>query len=450
VSDDRPDPGHSSWSPWAPRPGTSSRPASGSWAPGSWRQPPSGPPAPWAPTVDRGYQSAPPLAPTPTSPHSPPSEFPRPLTQPGYPPPPDQRSSGLGAALLGAVVGAVVAALVAGGLLLANEDDTQSGQTAVPTSQNLTIRGEGLDIQALRAKAQPSVVSIHTGESSSEFAGAGSGVVISADGLVLTNNHVVAGAERIVVQLYDGTDAEARLLGSFPENDIAMVQVEGRSDLVPATLGSSDELRVGDDVVAIGNALNLGASPTVTRGIVSSKDRTIDTPGGQLQNLIQTDAAINPGNSGGPLVNAQGEVVGINTAIIQGSQNIGFAIAIDAIKPLLDDLEQGTATVNPDIAYLGVSTVDVDSPDLNPDVLEQYGVVADEGALVNEVEANSAASRAGFEPGDVIVEIDGQPVLDSQTVGAIVREREPGDEVEIVYERRGQRETVIVTLGRHG
>ncbi len=348
------------------------------------------------------------------------------------------------------MVGAVVAALVAGGLLLANEEDGQPGQTPVPTSQNLTIRGPGLDIQALLAKAQPSVVSIHTGESSTEFAGAGSGVVISADGLVLTNNHVVAGAERIIVQLYDGTDAEARLLGSFPENDIAMVQVEGRTDLVPASLGSSDELRVGDDVVAIGNALNLGASPTVTRGIVSSKDRTIDTPGGQLQNLIQTDAAINPGNSGGPLVNAQGEVVGINTAIIQGSQNIGFAIAIDAIKPLLDDLERGTATVNPDIAYLGVSTVDVDSPDLNPDVLEQYGVVADEGALVNEVEANSAASRAGFEPGDVIVEIDGQPVLDSQTVGAIVREREPGDEVEIVYERRGRRETVTVTLGRHG
>ena len=156
----------------------------------------------------------------------------------------------------------------------------------------------------------------------------------------------------------------ASLVGSLPDDDLAVIRVDGVDDLVPAELGSSDDLQVGEPVIAIGNALNLGGQPSVTQGIVSAKDRSIEAPGSpasvSLDNLIQTDAAINPGNSGGPLVDAAGQVVGINTAIIDDSQNIGFAIAIDLVKPLIEDLRNGGGEITPDTALLGrVSTVDL-------------------------------------------------------------------------------------------
>ena len=191
-------------------------------------------------------------------------------------------------------------------------------------------------------------------------------------------------------------------------------------------------------MVAIGNALNLGGPPSVTQGIISAKDRTIQAPGDLvLRNLIQTDAAINPGNSGGPLLDADGRVVGINTAIIDDAQSIGFAIAIDPIKPLIDDLAAGNGLITPDSAFLGVSMMSVD--EVLDSVLEEYGVDADDGAFVSDLVPDSAASEAGLELGDVIVEIDGSPVADSDEAAAAIREREAGDRIAIVVERDGER-----------
>ncbi len=245
-------------------------------------------------------------------------------------------------ALVGGVVGAVVAALVAGGLVLATDDDEPSADSITPSTLTRSDDRDGLDIQSILQIAQPSVVSIHTGSSVSPLAeGAGTGFVIDEDGLILTNAHVIAGADEISVTFFDGSALGAELVGSFPEEDLAMIRVEGRDDLRAAVLGSSSDLDVGDDVVAIGNALNLGGQPSVTTGIVSAIDRSIRRrPGISLDNLIQTDAAINPGNSGGPLFNAAGEVVGINTAIIPDAQNIGFAL-VDRLGQAADRGPEG-------------------------------------------------------------------------------------------------------------
>lgn len=351
---------------------------------------------------------------------------------------------------MGAVVGAVVAALVAGALLLNDDDPTALRQSATtaPTGPNLTVGGSGLDIQALLQRAQPSVVTINS--SLTGGLGSGTGIVLTGDGFILTNNHVIEGGNDYEVRFFDGRRYDATLVGAFPDNDIAMVKIEPDEALVPAVLGSSDDLRVGDDVVAIGNALNLGTNPSVTRGIVSAKDRTIEAPGIYLTELIQTDAAINHGNSGGPLVNARGEVVGVNTAIIEDSQSIGFSISIDSVKPLIDQLKAGEGEIDGNTAFLGVSSIDVDSSDLNQSVLQQYGVTASSGAFVSDVQADSPASKAGIEVGDVIVGIDGDDVPDSTVVGQVVRDHEPGDAITVVVERRGKRRAIDVTLAKRG
>jgi S1-C subfamily serine protease len=237
---------------------------------------------------------------------------------------------------------------------------------------------------------------------------------------------------------------EAELVGSFPEADIALIQLVSASGLVPAELGSSSSLKVGDDVLAIGNALNLGGTPSVTQGIVSGLGRSVNAEGTMLENLIQTDTAINPGNSGGPLVNASGQVVGINTAIFDNAENIGFAIAIDTIKPLIEQLKAGEGAITPDTVFLGVSTADVAG--VPPGELETYGVQTDSGAFVLSVTGNSAAEGAGLEIGDVIVEIDGQPVANPTEVGQAVAAHQPGDEIEIVFERDGERQTATAVL----
>ncbi|MCB9387716.1 MAG: trypsin-like peptidase domain-containing protein [Microthrixaceae bacterium] len=311
---------------------------------------------------------------------------------------------------------------------------------AAPTA----VSGEALDIRALLEKVQPSVVSIHTGTREGEAAG--SGVVLSADGLVLTNAHVVEGATLIEVDFADGQTVEARLIGAAPESDVALVKAEGLDgEAVPAELGSSSDLLVGDDVVAIGNALNLGAEPSVTTGIVSQTGRSISAPDGTvLDDLIQTDAAINPGNSGGPLVNAQGQVVGVNTAILADAQNIGFALEIDSIRSLIDDLQAGR-DAEKERAVLGVSTLDVAR--IDPDVAERFSITATSGAFVQSVNDGSGAEVAGFLPGDVIVEVDGRKIRGSEDVGQAVRAKNPGDQLSVVIEREGEQQSITATLG---
>ncbi len=355
---------------------------------------------------------------------------------------------------LAGIVLAVCAALLTALLVSIVDDDRLVQRVAPPAApepgSNLTLDAEVLDIQGVLAKVQPSVVTIETGQSTFRglFEGAGSGLVVSDDGMILTNSHVISGADTIEVTFFDGTVAPAELVGSFPDDDIALIQAESVVGTVPAELGVAADLRVGDEVVAIGNALNLGGSPSVTLGIVSATDRTIDAGLISLDDLIQTDAAINPGNSGGPLVDALGRVVGINTAIIDDAQNIGFAISIDAVKPLIDELVAGGGSLTPDTAFLGVTTQRVGTVDAS--ILEQFAVDTAEGAFVEDIIVDSAADRAGLARGDVIVAIDGESVVESEDVARAVRARRPGEVIELTFVRGGTEQMTQVTLGARG
>ena len=308
-----------------------------------------------------------------------------------------------------------------------------ASSVTTPTRPAATIPGEELDIQQVLQKVSPSVVSIHTGVRGGEAAG--SGIVLSADGLVLTNAHVVEGAQTIEIDFSDGRTADGKLLGSVTSADVAVLQAQDLTQPVtPADLGVSEDLQVGDDVVAIGNALNLGEAPSVTTGIVSAVNRSITAPSGEaLDNLIQTDAAINPGNSGGPLVNSNGQVVGVNTAILADAQNIGFALSIDSIRSIVEDLKAGRQ-VEQTRPVLGVETLDVAGVD--PTVIERFGVTATAGAFVQKVSPGSGAEAAGMQQGDVIVSVDGKRVRTAEDVGTAVRSKQPGETVVIVWERK--------------
>ena len=353
------------------------------------------------------------------------------------------------------VFGGFLAALVVVALttivVLAFDDEPATTVATPPTApapgSNVDLEGERLDVQGVLAEVQASVVTIVTNQETFRglFEGAGSGVVVSADGLVLTNAHVIADADEIEVTFFDGTVAPGELVGSFPDADLAVIRAEGVTNTTPATLGSAETLKVGDEVVAIGNALNLGDTPTVTKGIVSAKGREVEAGLIQLAQLIQTDAAINPGNSGGPLVNAVGEVVGINTAIIDNAQNIGFAISIDAVLPLIDDLISGEGAITPDTAFLGASTTPLD--ELDEATLEDNGVTVAEGLFVADVLSSSAAAAAGLQIGDVITAIDEVPMEDSEDVARLIRDHVPGDTVVVTIARGADTVGLEVVLG---
>jgi serine protease Do len=280
------------------------------------------------------------------------------------------------------------------------------------------------------------------GRSPGSNGGAGTGVVISADGFIVTNNHVVSDASgRIEVTFNDGTHKRASLVGNDPSADLAVVKVDA-TGLTPAVLGDSDKLVVGDEVIAIGNALALPGQPSVTLGIVSALNRSIDTEvNTTLDHMIQTDAAINPGNSGGPLVNSAGQVVGINTAIADPSeaQNVGFSISINQAKPIIDELRKGK-TIQP--AFLGVVTQTV-----TPAIANQLDLKVTTGAVVQRVEQGSPADDAGIQQGDVIQKIDSTTITGAQAVGTAVRKHRPGDKVTVVVDRSGSSKSLSVTLG---
>ena len=342
-----------------------------------------------------------------------------------------------------AVVAALIGALFgAGGYAVADRiDGDEPARSAVNTDRtpgrpSATFTGEPLDLKAVLEKVQPAVVSI--GVSGLEGRGAGTGMILTPDGEVLTNAHVVNGATRIRVTLFGENESrDADLIGGDAGADLAIVKIRNASGLPTVELGSSQAAEVGDDVVAIGNALALPGGPTVTTGIISAKDRSLEG----LDGLIQTDTAINQGNSGGPLVNAAAQVIGVNTAVIRGgAEGIGFSIAIDNAKPVIDDLRAGRAATSG--AFLGVS-----SQSMTPTIAENLDVPVDSGAVIVEVVPDSAADGAGLQRGDVIVEIDGQRVDSAANVGSIIRDRQPGDEVEIVYYRGAERRTAKATLG---
>jgi serine protease Do len=253
----------------------------------------------------------------------------------------------------------------------------------------------------------------------------GSGFIISPDGYILTNNHVVGKAQDIKVSLADGRVLDAKLVGTSPEIDVALIKVDA-AGLPSVTLGDSDALEVGDWVVAIGNPF--GLSQTVTAGIVSAKGRVIGM--GPYDNLIQTDAAINPGNSGGPLFNTNGEVVGINTVIIASGQNLGFAVPITMVKELLPSIrEKG----RPDMGWLGVT-----AQSLTPDIAAALGMSEPIGAIVTAVEKGSPADKAGLKRGDVIVEMDGKKILDPSELPRMVAFGHIGKTVTLKVFRQGK------------
>lgn len=253
----------------------------------------------------------------------------------------------------------------------------------------------------------------------------GSGFILSTDGYILTNNHVVDKARDIKVSLSDGRVLEAKLIGKSPEIDIALIKVEA-ADLPAVTLGDSDVLDVGDWVVAIGNPF--GLSHTVTAGIVSAKGRVIGV--GPYDNLIQTDAAINPGNSGGPLFNIKGDVVGINTVIIATGQNLGFAIPINMVKEVLPSIR---AKGRPDMGWLGVT-----AQAMTPDLAAALGLPEPTGAIVTSVIRNSPAAKVELKRGDVIVELDGKKVLDSSELPRMVAFGHIGKSVLLKVFRQGK------------
>jgi len=267
--------------------------------------------------------------------------------------------------------------------------------------------------------------------------GLGSGVIVSPDGYILTNNHVVNNASEIQVALNDGRQFTAKVIGSDPKTDVALIRI--KADNLPAlTLADSDKIEVGDVVLAIGNPFGIGQ--TVTKGIVSAKDRT--TSGDMDEDFIQTDAAINPGNSGGALVDTEGRVVGINSAILThsgGNQGIGFAVPSNLCRWVMDSLVKSGRVER---GFLGVMI-----QNLTPDLATAFKLDRTTGALVGDVTPDSPADKAGLKSGDVITQLNGQPIEDASQLKLRVAESTPGSKVQVAVNRNGEAKTFDVTLG---
>ena len=333
---------------------------------------------------------------------------------------------------------------------LLDQDDppaasSPSASSSSTVSQRTDTAAEPGSVEEVANSVLPSVVKINV--RGAQGNGSGSGVIVSADGEILTNDHVVAvaaGGGALSVSFEDGSTAAARVIGTDPVTDLAIIKAQDVSGLTPATLGESSNLDVGEEVVAVGSPFGLEA--TVTSGIVSALNRPVSVGsagGGSMDTTypaIQTDAAINPGNSGGPLVNMQGEVVGINSSIRTssamgegGSIGLGFAIPLDKVLPIVEQLRNGET---PTHARLGVSVTDASTRD---------GLLT--GAGIQTVEPGSAADEAGLRRGDVVTKVDDDLVSGSESLVATIRGYRPGDRVTLTVVRdRAQPQTIEVTL----
>ncbi len=267
--------------------------------------------------------------------------------------------------------------------------------------------------------------------------GLGSGVIVSPDGYILTNNHVVGNAEEIHVTLIDKREFTAKVIGKDAKTDLGLIKIDTKDALPVATLGDSNSTDVGDWVIAIGNPFNVGM--TVTAGIVSAKGRIL---GGDYDDFIQTDASINPGNSGGPLINTRGEVIGINTAIYSrtGANNgIGFAIPIDMARNVMDQLKAHAQVVR---GWLGVEIQEVTA-----DLAQSFGLPKPEGALVASADKEGSASKAGIERGDIVLSFNGHPVNDEHELPALVAQTPINQKVPVEVMRNGKRMNLSVVIG---
>ncbi len=369
--------------------------------------------------------------------------------------------------VVAAAVSAVVALATSFGVMKAVGSNStpvviKQVKAAPTTLQQGSLSGV-LNTPSILAKVEPAVVDITAqGTSSngylgqSQFQSAGTGMIISSNGLVLTNNHVIANATSIQATLYNQSNPHpVKVIGVDPAHDVAVLQIEGLSNLPTVTFGSSKQLQVGDPVVAIGNALALQGQPTVTDGIVSALHRGISTSTENLSDMIQTDAPINPGNSGGPLVDAAGQVVGMNTAIIASTgttsaQGLGFAEAIDSVLPVIKNIEKnpnyytGSSSASPSGgAFLGVGI-----QTLNAQTASQLGYPSSEtGALIDYIYPGSPASQAGLAPGDVIDRFNSSQVADASALVRDVKSSSPGTSVTLGIQNSSGSSTVTVTLG---
>ena len=346
----------------------------------------------------------------------------------------DRRQSNFVAAMLGALAVAIpFAGLAVAGVFDSESDTSPAATTTVaadPAPPATAAARSATDVSALYERVSTGVVSIET--RSGAGGGTGSGFVIDTAGHIVTNQHVVDGAQTVRVRFSEGAPVSARIVGEDPSNDLALLKVDGGDrKLTPLALGSSKALKVGQSAIAIGSPFRLEG--TLTTGVVSAIGRSIGGEGNySIDNVVQTDAAINPGNSGGPLLDAAGRVIGVNAQIASTSganDGVGFAIPVDTVKKVLPALKAGREIKPP---YLGVSTGDA---------------TTGTGAQVAAVVDGGPAERAGLRVGDRIVAIGGREVTRPNDVSAIVTEREPGDRIQVRVRRGADERTLSVTLG---
>jgi serine protease Do len=341
----------------------------------------------------------------------------------------------------------IAAILVVGiGLIVANIAPNSHSSASGYLSVDETI-SSGLSSQELVAEVAPAVVSIVTETVSYNWfwqavpqTGAGSGIIVSPDGYIVTNNHVVEDAQTVTVTLSDGKAFVATVVGTDGQTDLAVVKIDASNLSYLHFLSNSlEQLSVLDPVVAVGNALALPGGPTWTLGVVSNLGRSIELDTGVVLNdIIQTDAAINAGNSGGPLINMAGQVVGINVAIASNAENIGFAISTNTVIPVVQSLITEGKVVRP---WLGVQVITV-----TPSTQRYYHLSVDAGALITSITSGSPAGKAGLRAGDVITKMDDEDVNTTEDLISAIRCHEIGEQAEIVYYRGNVQQVGTVTL----
>lgn len=358
--------------------------------------------------------------------------------------------------ILVTVVLVAIVALLLKGVTISDNGITQISQhEELENDGNRNITAEEEDIAGVVESVSPSVVSITTSSESNspyfgsgEQQGAGTGVIVSADGYIMTNKHVVQDTNEVGVVTNDGTRYDdVKVVGTDPLNDIAFLKVNGAKDLTAAQLGDSTSVRVGQKVIAIGNSLGQYQN-TVTSGIISGTGRPISAQAGDsvetLTDLLQTDAAINPGNSGGPLLNLSGQVIGINTAIVEDAQGIGFSIPINATKGVLKGV---LANDKVERAYVGVNYIPITA-----EVANEYDLSVKQGAYVFRPNNQSAvtkggpADKAGIKNGDIITKVSNVEIGDRGGMSSLIGEYAPGDTIQLTVIRDGREMTKNVTL----
>jgi serine protease Do len=339
-----------------------------------------------------------------------------------------------------------------------------ASRTISDNSQKIVLQ-QGELVADVFKKVSPSTVAITTKSVSSPSGGfftnagqvsegAGSGIIISKDGYVMTNKHVVPdGTDSVSVVTSDGKEYKSvKVIGRDPTNDIAFIKIDGASDLTPAQIGDSDQVTPGEQVVAIGNALGIFRN-SVTSGIISGTGRPLAASDGagssaeQLEDMFQTDAAINPGNSGGPLVNFKGEVIGMNTAISQDAQSIGFAIPVNTAKAEIKSVISAGKIVK---AYIGVRYIT-----LTPDIASQLKLSITDGALISSgnqqsaIVAGSPADKAGLKANDIVTKVNDTPVVAGRGLASILSQFSPGDKVDLTISRDNKDQKITLTLGEY-